>query len=229
MSVDSPIQVVQQHDLASLPPFEELYTQYHVRVYRYFYARLKDEHDAADLMQQVFFQAWKQGQSYEPGRGSVATWLFSIAHHRLVDFYRVSRSSVPFDSVSESAGSDDSPEARLMSEDTIELVNKLLATLLQPEQELLALRFGAGLSSAEIGTIVGKSEAATKKQLTRLLHRLREAYYRQELETPLPDLLEPALSVFIAVVVRLYEVHLPDSNAEDIHQRLLAQTRIGSA
>jgi hypothetical protein len=48
------------------------------------------------------------------------------------------------------------------------------------KRELLALRFGSGLSAREIAPIVGKSEAAVKKQLTRTIATLKE-HYRDEL------------------------------------------------
>ena len=122
-------------DQEALPPFDILYDRYHAQVYRYLHAHLKHEHDAADLMQQVFFQAWRQGQTYEPSRGSVATWLLGIAHHRLVDFYRMSRSSIPWESISEIPAMDQNPEAKVLSEESIALVRRLLEALSQPEQD----------------------------------------------------------------------------------------------
>jgi RNA polymerase sigma-70 factor (ECF subfamily) len=209
----------------ALPPFEMLYDQYHMQVYRYLYAHLKHEHDAADLMQQVFFQAWKQRQSYEPGRGSVATWLLSIAHHRLVDFYRMSRPTISWESVPEMATMDQDPEEKVISEETMALVRKVLETLSQQEQELLALRFAARLSSGEIAAIVGKSEAATKKQLTRLLRRLQDLYRRQELETPIPGLWEPAMPALVAALHQTYAAPVPGVRLDDIRQSLLEQVR----
>src|SRR5437899_4321828 len=103
------------HDQEALPPFELFYDRYHMQVYRYLYAHLKHEHDAADLMQQVFFQAWKQRQTYEPGRGSVATWLLGIAHHRLVDFYRMSRPSISWESVPEITTMDEDLEEKVIA------------------------------------------------------------------------------------------------------------------
>ncbi len=212
--------------LEAFPPFEMLYDQYHAQVYRYFYTHLGHEQDAADLMQQVFFQAWRQAQTYEPKRGSVATWLFSIAHHRLVDFYRVSRPSLSWESLPEIPVMDHSPEAKILSEETVAQVKRLLEALPQSEQELLALRFAARLSSAEIAAIIGKSEAATKKQLSRLLRRLHEQYRRQELETPLPDLLELALPAFAAAMLQTYAVALPPARFHTIRQSLLEQVHL---
>jgi len=212
-------------DQEAFPPFETVYDCYHVQVYRYLHAHLKHEQDAADLMQQVFFQAWNQRQTYQPARGTVATWLLAIAHHRLVDFYRQSRPSLSWESIPEGVAADHNPEAKVLSEESIALVRRLLEALPQPEQELLALRFAARLSSAEIAALIGKSEAATKKQLTRLLRRLQEQYRRQELETPLPDLLEPALPAFVAALLQVYAVSPATTNVHTIRQNLLALIR----
>lgn len=205
----------------ALPPFEMLYERYHAQIYRYLYARLKHEQDAADVMQHVFLQAWKHRQTYDPGRSTVATWLLSIAHHRLVDFYRLSRPSISWESIPEVPTTDQNPEAKVLSEESMALIRGLLEALPQVEQELLALRFAARLSSAEIAALIGKSEAATKKQLTRLLRRLQEQYRRQELETPLPDLLEPTLPAFAAALIQVYAVSLPPRYVHDIRQSLL--------
>ncbi len=97
-------------DQEAFPPFETVYDRYHVQVYRYLHAHLKHEQDAADLLQQVFFQAWNQRQTYQPARGTVATWLLAIAHHRLVDFYRQSRPSLSWESIPEGAAADHNPE-----------------------------------------------------------------------------------------------------------------------
>lgn len=205
----------------ALPPFEILYDCYHTQVYRYLYAHLKDEHNAVDLMQQIFFQAWNKGHTYEPKRGTIATWLLSIAHHKLVDFYRTSRPSISWESMPETPAMDLDPEARIISEETITQVKKILEVLPPPEQELLALRFGARLSSAEIASIIGKSEAATKKQLTRLLHRLQEQYRLQESEELLPDLLEPTLPAFIAALHQAYTFQLSHTHLYNSRKTLL--------
>lgn len=211
-------------DHGALAPFERLYDHYHVQVYRYLYAHLGHEQDAADLMQQVFLQAWQHRQTYDPGRGSVATWLFAIAHHLLVDFSRLSRQVLSWESLPEIPATDQNPEAHVLSKEGMALVRRMLAELPQAELELLALRFAARLSSVEIAALIGKSEAATKKQLTRLLRRLQEEYRRRELETPLPDLLEPLLPVFVAAVRRVYAVPPPMQRVQDIRHCLLART-----
>lgn len=59
-------------------------------------------------------ETWKHGQTYDPRRGTVATWLLSIAQHRLVDFYRVSRPSLSWESIPEITAMDQNPEAKVI-------------------------------------------------------------------------------------------------------------------
>ncbi len=197
------------HEPEHPPPFESLYEQYHMRVYRYFRAHLEHEEDAADLTQQVFFQVWLRQSTYQPDRGSFATWLFSIAHHRLVDFFRAAHNSESWESLYEIAITDLNPEEIVISAETIARVKALLDALSRSERELLALRFAARLSFAEIALLIGKSEEATKKQLARLLRRLQEQYRRQEEEKRQPDLRELAVPAFLSVLYQIYAVAPP--------------------
>ena len=210
-----------QEEQKVFPPFETLYDRYHLQIYHYLYAHLNNEHDAADVMQHVFLQAWKHAQSYDPTRGTVATWLLSIARHRLIDFYRVSRLSLSWETIPDITSMEQNPEARVISQETIAQVKKMLEELPQAEQELLALRFAARLSSAEIAPLIGKSEAATKKQLTRLLHRLQEQYRRDILEELLPELLEPALPAFVEALLQTYTAPISEAQLTVVRQNLL--------
>jgi RNA polymerase sigma factor (sigma-70 family) len=202
-------------------PFESLYEQYHMRVYRYFRAHLEHEEDAADLTQQVFFQVWLHQSTYQPGKGSFATWLFSIAHHRLVDFFRAVHNSESWETLYEIAITDLNPEEIVISAEIIARVKALLDALSRSERELLALRFAARLSFAEIALIIGKSEEATKKQHARLLRRLQEQYRRQEEEQRQPDLREPAVPAFLSVLYQVYAVAPPKVRLAFLHRKTM--------
>src|SRR5690348_8272126 len=200
-------------------PFESLYQRYHYRVYSYFYAHLKNDDDAADLTQQVFFQVWLHLSTYQQTRGSFATWLFSIAHHRLIDFLRAIRSSASWDTLYEIAITDLSPEEILLSREAIEQVRELLDALSCFERELLALRFAARLSIGEIALIIGKSEEATKKRIARLIRRLQEQYRRQEAEQPQPHCWEAAVPTFSSLLYQVYAVAPPKWRLTVRHQK----------
>jgi RNA polymerase sigma factor (sigma-70 family) len=68
------------------------------------------------------------------------------------------------------------PEADLLRRESLARLRELLAELDHGQRELLALRFAGQLSSPEIAAVVGRSPAAVKKQLTRILQSLKERY-----------------------------------------------------
>ena len=71
------------------------------------------------------------------------------------------------------------PDAIAEKRERLARLRTLLERIEPAKRELLALRFASDLSSREIATVVGKSEAAVKKQLTRTIAQLKE-YYRDE-------------------------------------------------
>mgnify|MGYP001179682705 CR=1 FL=1 len=200
-------------------PFENLYHQYHLRIYRYLRAHLKNDDDAADLTQQVFFQVWMRLPTYQPAKGSFSTWLFSIARHRLIDFLRAMRSSTSWETLYEIAITDLNPEEIVISAEIIAQVKALIDALSHAERELLALRFAARLSIAEIALLIGKSEEATKKRLARLIRRLQEQYHRLEEESRQPDLRGRQVPAFLSVLYQVYTVSPPVARLAFLRQK----------
>ncbi len=191
--------------LEPVPSFEVLYSRYYPRVYRYLRTHLDNDEDASDLAQQVFFQVWLHLSSYQGERGSLATWILSIAHHRLVDFYRAMRCAISWEVLPERMALDLTPEELLLSAESQAQVKALLDALSPFERDLLTMRFVARLPIAKIAAIIGKSEEATKKQLTRLIQRLQQLYRRQDLEDLLRDLLEPVSAISLVILDEVEE------------------------
>lgn len=156
--------------------FEPLYQRYKLRVYRYFFIRSGREEESADLMQQVFLQALQALPNYQAQGAPFAAWLFRIAHHLASNAYHRKKESVSWDFVSdnEQLNSEGDPETVFLKQERLTQLKHLLIELDPMKRELLALRFSAGLSSAEIALVVGKSQAAVKKQLIRTLQKLKE-------------------------------------------------------
>lgn len=158
--------------------FEPLYERYHPGVYHYLRLRTATVEEAADLTQQVFLQALAALPKYRERGLPFAAWLFRIAGNVATDAHRRRRPALDWDLVPERLRgiSDDDPEAAALANERVERLRQHLATLDPAKRELLGLRFAAGLSSGEIAAVVGKSEAAVKKQLTRIIQQLREQY-----------------------------------------------------
>ncbi len=153
--------------------FGALYRRYLTPVYRYLYRRLGSQNDAEDLTAQVFTEALEglADRRYLEN-GCFLAWLFTIARRRCVDFYR-QRPVEPLDDPP-------SPEPGLLAavekdEDLLRL-SRLLAQMDESRQDLLRMRFSAGLSFAQIAQIEGRSEAAVKMAVYRAIEHLRNQW-----------------------------------------------------
>ncbi|MDQ2713998.1 MAG: sigma-70 family RNA polymerase sigma factor [Chloroflexota bacterium] len=159
--------------------FEGLYQRYVARVYRYLRTRVGQEEDAADLTQQVFLKALNALPSYQERGSPFAAWLFRIARHTLTDTYRQRRDDISWDILPDVMiipGREQDPEEIILRQESLVRLRCLLEGVDGKKRELLALRFAAGLSTAEIALVVNKSQASVKKQLTRILSTLKEQY-----------------------------------------------------
>jgi RNA polymerase sigma factor (sigma-70 family) len=67
--------------------FEDLYRRHESRVFRYLLRNLRNEASANDLMQEVWFAVARNAAGYQP-TAKFTTWLFTIAHNRMVDMIR---------------------------------------------------------------------------------------------------------------------------------------------
>lgn len=169
------IHAAQRH----LAAFGPLYDRYVNRIYAYLWARTSNAEDAADLTQQVFVQALNALPRYRAGRVPVAAWLFRIARNAATDWHRRRRSTVAWDLVPEALhpATADDPEGGVLRRESLIHLRALLAALDADTREALVLRFAAGLTLAEVGAVIGKSEEATRKKIARALHALKEQYY----------------------------------------------------
>lgn len=156
--------------------FEPLYQRYKERIYRYLFLRVRRTEDVADLTQQVFLEALSSLPSYRERGIPFAAWLFRIAHHTASDTYRRKKSAVSWDALSDEKQlvAETDLESHILQQERLTHLRQLLDQLDPSKRELLALRFSAGLSAAEIALVIGKSQAAVKKQLTRTLQGLKE-------------------------------------------------------
>jgi RNA polymerase sigma-70 factor (ECF subfamily) len=152
--------------------FRMLYEQYARPVYRYLYSLAGNQAEAEDLTSQVFLKALEDLVKFR-NQGGFRAWLFTIARSKAMDAYRKRRRELPLDVV-DLPSPDPDPLATAIHREEVERMRKRLSALPEDEQELLRLRFVAGLSYAEIGEVLKRSEGAVKKALYRLLDRLEE-------------------------------------------------------
>jgi RNA polymerase sigma-70 factor (ECF subfamily) len=152
--------------------FGELYALYAQPVYRYLYSRIGSVTEAEDVTAQTFLSALEHFPKYRHD-GYFASWLFSIARSKSMDFFRLRRNDAPLDEI-ERVAVDSNLLQQVINAERVIALSKLIYTLSFDEQELIRLRYVADLRFAEIGRLLNQKEGTVKKTLYRLLARLKD-------------------------------------------------------
>ena len=155
--------------------FGVLYQRHRLAVFRYLRTRTASEDDAAELTAIAFERALRAMPRYRSSGGGVLAWLLRIARNAAVDAgRRTSTVPMPTDLTDERASG--SPETVVLDAERHAALAEAVNRLPDVQREALALRYAAGLTAREIGTVIGKSEQATQKLLSRAIVALREEY-----------------------------------------------------
>jgi RNA polymerase sigma-70 factor (ECF subfamily) len=154
--------------------FSAVYDEHVWQVYGFFAYRMRNRADAEDLTQQTFERALRSWSRYDPSRAGVATWLLVIARNLLVDHRRADRSArrQPLDELE--GGHDALVDAGVQPDLGLEPdLERALASLGARQREIVALRFGGGLTGPEIADATGLSLSNVQQILSRSLRRMR--------------------------------------------------------
>ncbi|MGZ6675365.1 MAG: RNA polymerase sigma factor, partial [Solirubrobacteraceae bacterium] len=135
--------------------FEALYRTSADAVYAYAASLLRDRSAAEEVTAAAFERAFRKQRSFDPRRGTQRAWLFGIARNAALDELRRRKRSAEL-SV-EPADDEAAPEGEAEAAERRATVRAALAALDPRERELIALKFHAGLSNAEIADVLGVS------------------------------------------------------------------------
>ena len=167
-----------------LTAFESIYSTYYDRIYRYVLVRIGHTTEAEDLAADVFLRALEAIDSYNSRGVPFAAWLFRIAHNLVVDHLR-RRSRRPTSVLDESLPLlDDAPDDRVVAGLTIADILKVMPKITDSQRQVLALRFGAGLSVAETAGVMKKRDGAVKALQHSAIGALRRHLAKRGHEVP---------------------------------------------
>lgn len=152
--------------------FGDLYIACLDRVYRYVFYRVGDVHVAEDLTETTFLRAWQARRQYKPGKVPVLGWLYRIAHNAVIDHFRSTHPHAELSPALPASGGD--IEAGIAEQEEMHDLAKALRGLDEVSQEVLSLRFIAGLSHSEVAQLQGRSEGAVRVIQFRAVRRLKE-------------------------------------------------------
>lgn len=157
--------------------FERLYRDYLRDVYSFAYYRVGNHHDAEDLTEQAFLQAYRhfdRAQRESDGR-SLRPWLIRIvqnlAYNHFRDRARRPQSSIDLvEPIATPVGTERIAEDR----EDLDRIMRLIRELPDERREALIMRFALGMDNAEIARAMGRSNGATKVLLHRAVKQLEE-------------------------------------------------------
>lgn len=156
--------------------YEALYKKYANRLFNYFWYRLGHQKDIAeDLLQETFMRAYQKLPHFYLRSYSYYSYLLSIAHNVIVDYYRQPK-FISLDSVND-VPDEVTQYQKFDQQRNAELLWRAIQQLPTNEKNILLLRYKNNLSIKEIARIIGKSENAVKISLTRIRKKLSRHPY----------------------------------------------------
>jgi RNA polymerase sigma-70 factor (ECF subfamily) len=167
---------VESQDKAKLDRvFTELYRAHLRDVYSYAYYRVGNHHDAEDLTEQTFLQAYRhfeRAQTESDGR-PLRPWLIRIAHNLAANLYR-DRSRRPQTSIDDTTmlSAVHTTEDLVEGRDELARIIEGIHELPDERREALIMRFALGMDNREIARAIGKTDGATKVLLHRAIKQL---------------------------------------------------------
>jgi RNA polymerase sigma-70 factor (ECF subfamily) len=154
--------------------FDALYRSSRDDIYAYAATLLRDRAAAEDVTAAAFERAYRRQKSFNPERGSERAWLFGIARHAALDELRrrkrhATLAADPPDTAGPGAGGFESAVVDRA------MLRAALAKLKVRDREIIALRFHAGLDTAEVAGVLGTTPTNAGTLLHRAMTKLREA------------------------------------------------------
>jgi RNA polymerase sigma factor (sigma-70 family) len=158
---------------ASVLDFDALYRDARDDVFAYTATLLRDSAAAEDVTAQAFERAYQRRSRFDARRGSPRAWLFGIARNAALDELRSRKRTATAELPGSLADPEPDEAAELAAER--DSVRRALGRLAARDREVIALKYHADLSHAEIAAVLGVSASNAGTLLHRAMTKLREA------------------------------------------------------
>ncbi|MBQ3002756.1 MAG: sigma-70 family RNA polymerase sigma factor [Clostridia bacterium] len=150
----------------------KIYTDFYPKVNAYVRGKIADPHEAEDIVSSVFLRVYEKLDSYDPSRASLSTWIYTISHNTVVDYFRKRRVHTQYaeymDADLHEIADDTAPDNELL-----EQLADALSALGQKERDLIVLHYYKGYTLKVIAEMMGMSYANAKVIHTKALANLR--------------------------------------------------------
>lgn len=164
--------------------FDTLYDRHELGVWRFVFRSVRVQAVSDDLLQDVWFAVARQAPHYQP-TAKFKTWLFTLAHHRMVDYFRTAKHHVSLEAGADpdddhglaqtlAANSGFGPLRRLESKEQAQALIDAVEQLPMVQREAFLLQADAGMAVEDIATATGVSFETAKSRLRYARSRLRQ-------------------------------------------------------
>lgn len=157
------------------PAFTTLVNRYWEELYRHIHARLKDEENTRDILQEIFITAWKNRTTiYTDANGTLASYLFKAARYCIIRQFSRAKQTIFSEELLENLLSHQSTAQEMLETKELEKrVRDELDRMPERLQSVYRLSRYAHLSNKEIASHLSLSEQTVKNNISIALHHLR--------------------------------------------------------
>ena len=160
--------------------FSSFYDGHAPTVFAFLCKMFCDRTEAEDVLQETFWQVWREAVRYEPSRGSPVAWLIKIARSRGIDRLRqlrlkAQRDGGPIEEWHEQLQTQPSVEAMAMKQESQGSVHREMDKLPFEQREAITLAFFGGLTHQQIAKRLGTPLGTIKTRIRLGMQKLQEA------------------------------------------------------
>ena len=153
---------------------EAIYHQYGGAVHSVARKVIRDDTLAEDVVQDVFVTFWKSPQSFDPDRGSLRTYLLTIAHRRAVDTVRSEEARARRQETTRPNEPVVDLDDEIWTRSQSEIVRNAVAQLADDERKAIALAYFGGLTYVEVARKLAEPEGTVKSRIRSGMKKLSE-------------------------------------------------------
>ncbi|MFZ3151075.1 MAG: sigma-70 family RNA polymerase sigma factor [Anaerolineaceae bacterium] len=156
---------------SDLSKFEPLFAYWFQPVYRYALSRVGNVSDAEDITSQTFLAVYEKLPKYRH-QDQFSAWLFTIARNKVRDYFRKKDRTSDNVEIDDLLMFQDDWSSAKNADEKLELA-RIIKAMPENKQDLLRLRYIAGLSFADMGKLLGKREDTVRKSHSRVMRWLQ--------------------------------------------------------
>lgn len=152
---------------------EQIYRDYHGKVYGYIRAKINNIQIVEDLVSDVFIKVYEKLGSFDERKASLSTWIYTVTRNTLTDYFRTRR---VFEEIPETLADGISVEDEICNAEMLETLAEALEALDERERDIIILRFYKGKTLTEIAEQMGISYSYVKVLQNRAFEIMREFF-----------------------------------------------------